>query len=209
MSEITTDREEAAKQLASDATRIWRDLSPADKDEFRREAAKRIERDGGIRIHPSEDETNAVEYVSTALRSRLDELGDLSKIARGEDLGEYSNDEILALDLAYGQPGPVDASQLSEEAEQRLIEYPLCVEATITFEIVLGTGGPDDRLLFECEPLEKAGPREEVDSYPQLYEIRRVLYRYSWMGSAERALSGSDRETAEDLARRVVPELVE
>jgi hypothetical protein len=42
-----------------------------------------------------------------------------------------------------------------------------------------------------------------------VYEIRRILYRYSWDGSAERVLSGEDYDVAERFARQVVPELVE
>lgn len=143
------------------------------------------------------------------LRSRLDELHNLQRLANpGVDLDEWSNDELLALEIGYGEPGPLSRETIQEQAEERLIEYPLCVEATTTFEVVIGTGGPDDRLLFECDVSQPHmggdGPYGEVQ-----YEIRRVLYRYSWTGSAERVLSGEDRETAEELARRVVPELVE
>ena len=80
------------------------------------------------------------------------------------------------------------------------------MEATTTFEIVLGTGGPDDRLLVECET---GGNRRWDDRDHAPCEIRRILYRYSWDGSAERELSGGDYDLAEHLARRVVPELVE
>jgi hypothetical protein len=43
--------------------------------------------------------------------------------------------------------------------------------------------------------------------HPRSYEIRRILYRYSWSGSAELELVGEDRRVAESFARRVVPEL--
>lgn len=144
--------------------------------------------------------------VENAMRSRLDDLAALQRIARGEDIDEFSNDETLALGLAYGIPGPIPDSQLEEEAGERLDELPLAVERTVRFEIVLGTGGPDDRLVFECERVDGNGPEPEA---PATYEIRRVFYRYSWTGSAEVELTGEDRVVAEEFARRVVPELVE
>jgi hypothetical protein len=143
------------------------------------------------------------------LRGRLDELHNLQRLANpGVDLDEWSNDELLALDIGYGQPGPLEREEIQEQAEDRLDEYPLSVETTTVFEVVLGTGGPDDRLIFECSTYPRAGQAEGDRPYV-IYEIDRVLYRYSWTGSAERVLSGEDRETAEELARRVVPELVE
>jgi hypothetical protein len=98
---------------------------------------------------------------------------------------------------------PEDTSEdVTEQADRLMAELPLCVEATTTFEVVLGTGGPDDRLVFECERW--PGTEGSRDSY----DIRRVLYRYSWEGSGEVELYGEDREAAEAFARRVVPELV-
>lgn len=145
--------------------------------------------------------------VDSHMRSRLDELHNLSRLANpGVDLDEWSNDELLAMDIGYGVAGPLSREYIQEQAEERLNEYPLCVEATTTFEVVLGTGGPDDRLIFECSY--EINPTLD-DTAHRDYEIRRVLYRYSWTGSAERVLTGEDRETAEELARRVVPELVE
>lgn len=148
--------------------------------------------------------TDAAAYIETAMRGRLDDLAALQQIARGDHIGEYSNDKILALGLAYGIPGPIPDSQLEDEAGERLDEYPICVEEIQTFEIVLDIGGPDELLLIECDlaPDRESHPRDR-------YEIRRVLYRYSWEGSAEVELAGEDRETAEAFARRVVPELAE
>lgn len=138
------------------------------------------------------------------MRSRLDELHNLQRLANpGVDLDEWSNDELLALDIGYGVAGPLSREYIQEAAEERLNAYPLAVEAETVFEVVIGTGGPDDRLVFECSEIDRNGVNEPA------YEINRVLYRYSWTGSAERVLSGEDRETAEGLARRVVPELVE
>lgn len=155
------------------------------------------------------DETNAVEYVDTAMRGKLDDLILLTGLARGEGIDEISNDEMLGLGIAYGQPGPIEPEQIQEEAAERLDEYPLCVEATTTFEVVLGTGGPDDRLLFECTEYDEATLGESGAYREKSYEIDRVLYRYSWAGSADRVLGDQDRVAAEDLARRVVPELAE
>lgn len=148
--------------------------------------------------------------VEASLRSRLDHLYNLQRLANpGVDLDEWSNDEILALDIGYGVPGPLSREYVQEEAEDRLNALPLAVEAAVTFEVVLGTGGPDDRLLFECG-VDLLDP-SEFGRFPDAggYTIRRVLYRYSWTGSAERELHGEDREVAEEFARRVVPELID
>jgi hypothetical protein len=153
--------------------------------------------EGGEKV----DETDAVAYVREAMRGRLEDLRLLQRLGNGEGkdvLREGLGDEVegLGVELEGGEP-------LEDQALDRLGEYPLCVEATTTFEVILGTGGPDDRILVECD-----GGRETYLG-GQGYEIRRILYRYSWDGSAERELSGEDYDLAEHLARRVVPELVE
>lgn len=150
-------------------------------------------------LHPPTETGNAAAEIESNMRSRLDELHNLQRLANpGVDLDEWSNDELLALDIGYGVEGPLSREYIEEAALERLDAYPLAVETTTLFEVVLGTGGPDDRLLFEC-----SGDREEG------FEIERVIYRYSWTGSAERVLSGEDRRVAEEFARRVVPELAE
>jgi hypothetical protein len=154
------------------------------------------------------DETDAASYAETAMRGRLDDLSELTKAAG------YSGRGVIAVSAAKLEALGFDreGDPLNEQAERLLDEYPLCVEATTTFEIVLGTGGPDDRLLIECGAVGHHtvfGAGHTVESKKPVYEIRRVLYRYSWMGSAEVELVGEDRETAEELARHVVPELVE
>lgn len=128
--------------------------------------------------------------VDEAMRSRLDDLGELVSIANGDQ-------PTVTTATALG----IDVDDPQGSAMQRLDDYPLCVEATTTFEVVLGTGGPDDRLLVECDRYGQEGEWS--------YEVRRVLYRYSWTGSAERELTGYERAIALELARRVVPELVE
>lgn len=145
------------------------------------------------------DETDAVAYVGRAMRGRLDDLALLTRTA-DSGLREGTNDDLESLGF------DLDEDDLEDQATILLDEYPLCVEATTTFEIVLGTGGPDDRLLIECETIENRC-RDERDHAD--YEIRRILYRYSWSGSGERVLSGEDYDVAERFARRVVPELVE
>jgi hypothetical protein len=149
---------------------------------------------------------DAAAEIDSNLRDRLDTLIALTNLAKGEGTEELNNDEMLRLGIAYGQPGPIEPQQIEEEAAERLDEYGLGVQQTVTFEIVLGTGGPDDRLLFECWPEEPPNPNYigEPD-----YEIHRVLYRYSWTGTADRVLAGQDRDAAIEYARRVVPELVE
>lgn len=150
------------------------------------------------------NKTNAASYVGEAMRGRLDDLEALQRIARGEDLNEFNNDETLALGLAYGQPGPISDPQLEEEAGERLDEFPLAVQRTVQFEIVLSMGGPDDRIVVECERWEPS------DRMPNgSYEICGVYYRYTWSESAEVELTDKDREVAEEFARRVVPELAE
>jgi hypothetical protein len=145
------------------------------------------------------DETDASAYVGVAMRGRLEDLRDLTALSTGD--AEYSVSDRRAEELGIDH-----GDYVGDQALDRLGEYPLCVEATTTFEIVLGTGGPDDRLLIECD-----GGREEseIGAAPSAYEIRRILYRYSWDGSAERVLSGEDFDTAERFARQVVPELGE
>ncbi len=152
------------------------------------------------------DVTDAAGYVGEAMRGRLDDLAALRQVIDG-DADLIDQRELEALDVgaefedhelqSYG-------SDLTDRAEERLDQLPLCIDRTTVFEIVLGTGGPDDRLLVECDTAQDWTPEGSVS-----FEIRRVLYRYSWSGSAEVELSGEDRETAEAFARRVVPELVE
>lgn len=152
------------------------------------------------------DETDAVAYVGEAMKGRLETLRVLQAAIDDEGCNIAEPDAVAA-ELGI-DPADVDGdrSDLVQVAETALYEFPLCVEATTTFEIVLGTGGPDDRLLIECD-----GGREEseIGAAPSGYEIRRILYRYSWSGSAERVLSGTDYDVAERFARQVVPELIE
>lgn len=90
-----------------------------------------------------------------------------------------------------------------------MYSLPLAVEATTTFEVVLGCGGPDRRLCFECDGSPSRVQPDPHTPPPIEYDIRRVLYRYSWDRSAEVELVGEDREVAKAFGRRVVPELVE
>ncbi len=139
------------------------------------------------------DLTDAVAYVGEAMRGRLETLKLLQAVI-DDDGRNIAEPDAVAAELGI-DPADVDGdgADLLEVAETALYELPLCVEATTTFEIVLGTGGPDDRLLIECETVENP-MRDERDHAD--YEIRRILYRYSWSGSAERVLSGEDYEVA-------------
>lgn len=158
---------------------------------------------------------NAATEITRKMRSRLDDLAVLVAVAQEdwtEKIQKLSSAEFEALGMSGDHAGASAISaqriEAAEDAQGRLDEYPLCVEATTTFEIVIGTGGPDDRLLIECNVI-PPDPGGVHGHYGPRYEISRVLYRYSWEGSAEIVLTGDDRETAEAFARRVVPELVE
>lgn len=167
----------------------------------------------GERIHCEHDLRHlevgdAKAEIAQKMRGRLDDLAVLTKAADYEDpanvLKETTAEQLEALGFER------EGDPLAEQAERMLSEYPLAVEATTTFEIVIGTGGPDDRILVECDRLTPENCPGYVDSVGSFeYEIRRVLYRYSWSGSAEVELAGEDKEVAEAFARRVVPELVE
>lgn len=148
------------------------------------------------------DQTNPSEYVSTAMRSRLDDLAILTQVCQ-DNVSESKIADMETLGFERG------GRPFAEQAQQLLDEYPLAVETTTTFEIVLGIGGPDDRLLVECDTDLGKYTGEPRRQFADAYEIRRILYRYSWEGSAEVVLTGEDKATAEAFARRVVPELVE
>jgi hypothetical protein len=149
-------------------------------------------RDAGI----AEEVGDAAAEVGQAMRGRMDDITALLAIANGEEISEKGA-EVLDL----------DPDELAESADDHLTALPLAVEATTTFEIVLGTGGPDDRLLIECDRVVAGESVGGPDLFE--YEMRRALYRYSWTGSGEVVLSGDDRDAAMDFARRVVPELAE
>lgn len=159
----------------------------------------------GLIIPP--DTTDAAASVEKAMRGKLDDLAVLQRIAAEHDDGAtLSATKAAELEaLGFSREG----DPLDEQAAQLLAEYPLCVETTTTFEIILDLGGPDELLLIECDVYEDAHIGGSGAYSPVTYEIRRVLYRYSWEGSAEVELTGEDRETAEGFARRVVPELAE
>lgn len=151
------------------------------------------------------DKTNAADYVETAMRGRLDDLALLIATASG---GVKPTPERAAeLGLA-DMTDEGDWAAREDEARERLYEYPLCVQTRTAFEVVLGTGGPDDRLIVECNSYEKE-PGEQGWGSGLFYEILSILYRYTWSGSGEVVLSGEDFDTAEAFAREVVPELAE
>lgn len=149
------------------------------------------------------DETNAAEYAETSARGTIDDLRALIDLY--DAVPQYDMDRLSSLGIE-NDPAD-DPERAREEADERLVELPLAVEAATTFEVVLGIGGPDRRLCFECTRVEK--DPGQPGFLAEEYEIRRVFYRYSWEGSAEVELYGDDRETAEAFGRRVVPELGE
>lgn len=198
-------REDRARALATARGERWVDIGSLKRDVYRREAEKAIDRG---EQPASVDETDAKAYIGIAMRDRMDELTDLLSLTDlqfteevAERLGSTRIGE-LGIDEETPEPNMV------EEAERALRQTILCVDKAMVFEIVLGTGGPDSRILIECD-MSTADYEGDPMATSTVYEIRRVLYRYSWSGSGEIELSGGDRLAAEMLARRVVPELVE
>lgn len=94
------------------------------------------------------DKTNAADYVGTAMRGRLDDLALLLATANG---GAKPTPERAAELGLTDMTDEGDWAAREDEARERLNEYPLGVETRTAFEVVLGTGGPDDRLIVECE----------------------------------------------------------
>lgn len=161
--------------------------------------------------HP---ETVPALYVETAGRRTAEAVAELVTIADlvdGEQvLEEMGHGRIAkALDIHEAEVEELSADDLREQADEYLREWPLCIEASTTFEIVLGTGGPDTRLMIECDRVEMNSVAIEQGRDRWSYEVRRVFYRYSWFGSADFELTGDDRAAAEAFARRVVPELLD
>lgn len=156
------------------------------------------------------DQTDAKAYVGIEAKSRLEDITALQAVAT-ESAGYgliTDRDRLESLGVEVGPDGLVDA----DSALDRLYEMPLAVEAMTTFEIVLGVGGPDSRILVECDvtpPQSRPDADDGVYIRATAYEIRRVLFRYSWEGTGTVQLTGDDKETAEAFARRVVPELSE
>lgn len=198
----TTVRENRARDLArANADKNWEDMRPVERDEYRKQA----EREGFAGTDP----TKPSEYVGEAMRGRLDDLRALQQVIDG-DADQADQKTIEGLDIgAEYDDHELQSEPSADQAQDALDAYPLCVDKSVLFEVVFGTGGPDDRLIFECDESPDStliDGRYRPSGSP---EIRRVLYRYSWTGSAEIVLTGEDREIAEEFARRVVPELAE
>ena len=196
----TSKREARARSLAAaNSLTPWESMSPTERDVFRRQA----EREGFTHDHDPTDPDDAVE---PGLRGRLDTLRDLQIVQDDGASGVDNADRLEALGIEAQLSD--DASR--EEAEQRLDELALSVDTTVLFEVVFGTGGPDDRLIVECGVFREEQTGYEPHAPRVTYEVRRILYRFSWAGkSAERVLTGDDRAAAERYASRVVPELAE
>ena len=190
-------REERAKHLAAANThQDWAELRPVQKDELRRQAA----REG---FTDEVDPTSPPDVIESSAAGRLKHVASLLALVGAATGDSTVSDDQAAelLGMSAEQVREEGESVIAEAAEQAIHEMPLAVEQTRLFEVVLGTGGPDDRLIFECDIDAETGRIHEVDP------IRRVLYRYSWQGSAEIELRGDQRRTAEDFGRRVVPAL--
>jgi hypothetical protein len=151
------------------------------------------------------DETNAREYVATAMRHRLDDIATLLNLSESEP-DDLSLEEVDLNGLGFSPD--VEPDGIRESADVLIAELPLCVDQTHEFHIVLGTGGPDDRIIVECDVTPpQSRPSETVAITGTRYEVRRILYRYSWDGSGEVVLHGEDYQAALDFAHWHVPEL--
>lgn len=153
-----------------------------------------------VEAHPvgPPDKTDPAAYLDTAMRERLASLATLRRVADGEAHDLAAEDVASVMGLCNARfVRAADADELAEEARKQIEEFPLCVETVTVYEIVLGTGGPDDRFLVYVEGDDRSR------------DITRIEYRYSWSGSAERSLSGADYEVAERFAREVVPDLID
>jgi hypothetical protein len=141
--------------------------------------------------------TDAPAYGPTSATQMTSELRILLAIAGHRNPG-FPDDRLeeSGFVLEAGDP-------LEDQANALIDELPLSIEATTTFEIVLGVGGPDRRLCLECRTYDRS-PQGYSET---AYDIRRVYYRYSWSDASEVELKGEDRELSEEFARRVVPEL--
>jgi hypothetical protein len=151
--------------------------------------------------------TDAPAYAPIAARALIGDLRIIAAVDATDDLsrvGGVSNERLESLGFDLDP----DCEALEDQAGELMDSIALAVEATTTFEVVLGCGGPDVRLCFECVAEESAVQPDPHTRPPLSYEIRHVLYVYTWEGRGEVELYGDDREVAEAFGRRVVPELV-
>jgi hypothetical protein len=134
---------------------------------------------GDLRIVTAVDATDDLSRVSDIPNERLESLG---------------------FDL---DPG---GEPLEDQAGALMDSMALAVEATTTFEVVLGV---DRRLCFECSATTEStiDPASGVYVPEGSHEIRRVFYVCPGEGSEEVELTGEDREVVEAFGRRVVAEL--
>jgi hypothetical protein len=143
----------------------------------------------------------AAARAPASARTTISTLGALLSIAEHEDPG-LPGHLLEGLGLASE-----DDTSLADQADRLLGEMSPALATTVTFEIAPATGGPDRRLCLECD-VELLEPGE-FGRFPDAggFTLRRVFYRRAWPASAEVELAGEDREIAERLAARVVPEL--
>lgn len=151
------------------------------------------------------DETKAREYVAVAMRHRLDDIATLINLSESEpdDL------DLERVDLdGLGFSPDIEPSNVRESADVLIDELPLCVDQVHEFHIVLGTGGPDDRIIIECDVIPPQSRRSEpVAITATRYEVSRITYRYTWDGMGEIELRYEDYAAAYSFACRLIPEL--
>ena len=137
---------------------------------------------------------------------RLADFRDLVALACGDDpaADTLGADRIEEL----GIEAQLDGDARREDAETRMLEYPLGVSAYTTFKVELSTGGPADWLEVVCTgDTPKYEATRDDGAY---YEVERIVYHFAdWFDHAEDTLTGEDREAAEAFVSRIVPELID
>lgn len=153
--------------------------------------------------------TDAAACAPIAARGLIADLRIIAAVDATDDLSRVSEIPNERLESLGFDLDP-DGEAFEDQAAELMDAMALAVEATTTFEVVLGADGPDRRLCFECSATTEStiDPVSGVYVPEGSYEIRRVFYVHAREGSAEVELSGEDRQAAEAFGRRVVPELV-
>lgn len=128
-----------------------------------------------------------------AASGQQERLALVSRVLTEGSTRDVSNEESEAVGLEF------DGRDMAEDAAERLYEYPLRVEATTTFEVVLGAGGPGDRLCLECDGCPADWQPDLHTPPPTVYGPLRPL-PLLLVGRAGLRLRGEDREVAEAFA---------
>jgi hypothetical protein len=159
------------------------------------------------------------ERILEHLNSRIADFGamtDLASVynqARLDEVLEDANtrelfEEIKPDDFEELEGGNYD--ELAENARQRIYETPLGVSSKTVFRVDLSTGGPGDWLEVETSGNTPRYESIQGKQNAEHFEVDRITYHFNdWFDHAERALEGSDFDTALAFVREVVPELMD